>query len=94
MRIIGSTLAALSLGLVLAGCAQQEVITPVAGQSSQQFNRDKEACLQEARKYYGATNNNLTISDVYLVCLKSKGYSEIEKFYWVIISYLQRLRKS
>jgi hypothetical protein len=26
--------------------------------------------------------------------LKSKGYSEIEKFYWVIISYLQRLRKS
>jgi hypothetical protein len=80
MKIIGSGLVALSLGLVLAGCAQQEVITPVAGQSSQQFNRDKEACLQEARKYYGATNNDLSISDVYLVCLKSKGYSEKEKF--------------
>jgi hypothetical protein len=80
MKIISATLAAVSVGFALVGCAQQEVITPEAGQSSMQFNKDKEACLQEARNYYGASNKDLAISDAYLVCLKSKGYKEKEKY--------------
>lgn len=75
MKNIKSTLAAVSAGLVLAACAGQQIITPENGQSEAQMSRDKEQCLKVAASYYGASNTNLGTSDVYLECLKSKGYS-------------------
>jgi hypothetical protein len=80
MRIISSAFIALSAGIVLSGCVMQTEIIPMQGQSESQFNRDKEACVQVARSYYGATNNDLTTSDTYLVCLSSKGYETKSKF--------------
>ena len=80
MRTIASTLMVLSAGVVLAGCAMQMEIIPTRGQSEAQFNKDKEACLQVARSYYGASNNDLTTSDTYLACLSSKGYETKSKF--------------
>ncbi|MEA9568971.1 hypothetical protein [Polynucleobacter sp. AP-Nickl1-40-C4] len=53
---------------------------PTKGQSEAQFNRDKAECLQVAGKYCGISNNDLTQSDSYVVCLKSKGYETKSKF--------------
>lgn len=68
------------LPVLLTACAQQMEFIPAAGQSSQQFNKDREACIQESKKYYGTSGSNLTDSDLFLVCMKAKGYTEKEKF--------------
>ena len=68
------------LPFMLTACAQQMEIIPAAGQSTQQFNKDREACIQESKKYYGASGGSPTDSDVFLVCMKAKGYKEKEKF--------------
>jgi hypothetical protein len=75
-----TTLLALITGLSLTACAMTTEYVPTKGQSEAQFNRDKSECLQVASKYYGVTNNDLTQSDSYVVCLKSKGYDVKSKF--------------
>ena len=80
MKNIKLTLAALSAGLVLAACAGQQIITPENGQTMAQMTRDKEDCLKVAASYYGASNTELGTSDVYLECLKAKGYSNKTTF--------------
>lgn len=75
-----TTLLALTIGFALTACAMTTEYVPTKGQSEAQYNRDKSECLQVASKYYGATNNDLTQSDSYVVCLKSKGYEIKSKF--------------
>lgn len=67
------------LPCILAACAQQMEIIPTSGQSPQQYNKDREACIQEATKYYGARGGSPADSDLFLVCMKAKGYKEREK---------------
>ena len=80
MKNIKLSLAAVSAGLVLAACAGQQIITPEAGQSEAQMAKDKEACIGVAASFYGASNTDLGTSDVYLECLKAKGYSNKTQF--------------
>jgi outer membrane biogenesis lipoprotein LolB len=80
MKNFKLTLAALSAGLVLAACTGQQIITPENGQTEAQMARDKEHCLNVAASYYGASNTDLGTSDVYLECLKAKGYSNKTTF--------------
>lgn len=75
MKNIKLTLAAVSAVLVLAACAGQQVITPEAGQSQAQMKLDTEHCMKVAASYYGVGSSDLERSDVYLECLKAKGYS-------------------
>lgn len=76
MTNIKLTLAAVSAGLVLAACSGQQIITPENGQSEAQMTRDKQHCINVASSYYRASNTDLATSDVYLECLKAKGYSK------------------
>lgn len=80
MKNIKLTLAAVSAGLVLTACAGQQIITPENGQSEAQMTRDKQHCINVAGSYYGANNVDLGTSDVYLECLKAKGYSNKTTF--------------
>ncbi len=80
MNNIKLTLAAVSAGLVLAACSGQQVISPEYGQSGEQMARDKQHCLNVAASNYGASNTDLGKSDVYLECLKAKGYSNKTAF--------------
>ena len=80
MKNIKLTLAAVSAGLVLAACSGQQIITPEYGQSEAQMATDKQHCLNVAASYYGSNNTELGTSDVYLECLKAKGYSNKTTF--------------
>jgi hypothetical protein len=74
------TLATVSAGLVLAACAGQQIITPENGQSDTQMATDKQHCINVAASYYRGSNADLGTSDVYLECLKAKGYSNKTTF--------------
>jgi outer membrane biogenesis lipoprotein LolB len=80
MKTIKLSLAAVSAGLVLAACSGQQIITPENGQSEAQMVQDKQHCINVAASYYGASNTDLGTSDVYLECLKAKGYSNKTTF--------------
>ena len=80
MKNIKLTLAAVSVGLFLSACAGQQIITPEKGQSEAQMATDKQHCINVAASYYKGSNTDLGTSDVYLECLKAKGYSNKTTF--------------
>jgi len=80
MKIINSTLITLATGLVLTACAQQTELIPTRGQSSERYNQDREACIRESNKYYGNSGGVPSESDVFLECMKARGYQIKQKF--------------
>jgi outer membrane biogenesis lipoprotein LolB len=80
MKIINSTLIALTAGLVLTACAQQTELIPTKGQSTERYNQDRAACIKESNAYYGNSGGAPSESDVFLGCMKSKGYQVKQKF--------------
>jgi|APCry1669189034_1035192.scaffolds.fasta_scaffold04314_4 hypothetical protein len=80
MKIINSTLITLATGLVLTACAQQTELIPTKGQSADRYNQDRAACIQESNTYYGNRGGTPSESDVFLECMKAKGYQIKQKF--------------
>ena len=80
MKIINSTLIALTAGLVLTACAQQTELIPTKGQSTERYNQDRAACIKESNTYYGNSGGAPSESDVFLGCMKSKGYQVKQRF--------------
>ena len=80
MKIIHSTLITLATGLVLTACAQQTELLPTRGQSAERYNQDREACIRESNKYYGNGGGIPSESDVFLECMKARGYQIKQKF--------------
>jgi outer membrane biogenesis lipoprotein LolB len=80
MKMSSTTLIALAVGLVLTACAQQTELIPTNGQSPERYNQDREACIKESNKYYGNSGGNPSESDVFLQCMKTKGYQIKQKF--------------
>ena len=80
MKIINSTFIALTAGLVLTACAQQTELIPTKGQSAERYNQDRAACIKESNTYYGNSGGAPSESDVFLGCMKSKGYQVKQKF--------------
>ncbi len=80
MKIINSTLITLATGLVLTACAQQTELMPTRGQSAERYNQDREACIRESNKYYGNSGGVPSESDVFLECMKARGYQIKQKF--------------
>ena len=79
MNLIYSTTITLVTGLVLTACAGQTELIPTKGQSPERYNEDRTACLKEANKYYGNSGGAPSESDVFLECMKSKGYQIKQK---------------
>ena len=80
MKMINVTLIALTTGLMLTACAQQTELIPTAGQSAERYNQDREACIRESNKYYGNSGSAPSESDVFLECMKARGYQIKQKF--------------
>ena len=80
MKIYIPALITLTAGLVLTACAQQTELIPTNGQSPERYNQDREACIKESNKYYGNSGGNPSESDVFLQCMKAKGYQIKQKF--------------
>ena len=80
MKIINSTLITLATGLVLTACAQQTELLPTRGQSAERYNQDREACIRESNNYYGNSGGVPSESDVFLECMKARGYQIKQKF--------------
>jgi outer membrane biogenesis lipoprotein LolB len=80
MKIINSTLFAITIGLLLTACAQQTELIPTRGQSAERYNQDRSACIKESNTYYGNSGGNPSESDVFLECMKAKGYQIKQKF--------------
>ena len=79
MRLIYVTMMTLTTGLVLTACAGQTELIPTKGQSSERYNEDRTACLKEANKYYGNSGGAPSDSDLFLECMKAKGYQIKQK---------------
>jgi outer membrane biogenesis lipoprotein LolB len=79
MKTMHSTLIALATGLVLTACAQQTELIPTNGQSAERYNQDRETCIKESNKFYGNSGGAPTQSDVFLECMKAKGYQVKQK---------------
>ena len=79
MKFINSTLITLTTGLVLTACAGQTELIPTKGQSPERYNEDRTACLKEANKYYANSGGAPSDSDLFLECMKSKGYQIKQK---------------
>jgi outer membrane biogenesis lipoprotein LolB len=80
MKAINSLLVALATGLLLTACAQQTELIPTKGQSAERYNQDRTACIKESNKYYGNSGGDPSESDVFLECMKAKGYQIKQKF--------------
>ena len=80
MKIVNSTLITLATGLVLTACAQQTELIPTKGQSPERYNQDRAACIKESTAYYGNSGGVPSESDVFLGCMKAKGYQIKQKF--------------
>lgn len=80
MKMIKSTLTTLTATLVLTACAQQTELIPTRGQSAERYNQDRAACIKESNTYYGNSGGNPSESDVFLECMKAKGYQIKQKF--------------
>ena len=80
MKISISALITLASGLVLTACAQQTELIPTNGQSPARYNQDREACIKESNKFYGNSGGDPSESDVFLQCMKAKGYQVKQKF--------------
>lgn len=80
MKNIHSILISLLTGLVLTACAQQTELIPTKGQSAERYNQDRETCIRESNKYYGKSSGIPSDSDVFLECMKAKGYQIKQKF--------------
>jgi outer membrane biogenesis lipoprotein LolB len=74
MKIINSRLVTLAIGLLLTACAQQTELMPTKGQSAERYNQDREACIRESNKFYGNRGGVPSESDVFLECMKARGY--------------------
>ena len=74
MNIINSTLITLATGLVLTACAQQTDLIPTKGQSAERYNQERSACIKESNTYYGNSGGAPYETDVFLECMKAKGY--------------------
>ena len=79
MKIISSTLITLATSLVLTACAQQTELIPTKGQSAERYNQDRETCIRESNKFYGNSGSAPSESDVFLECMKAKGYQIKQK---------------
>jgi UDPglucose 6-dehydrogenase len=66
------------------GAAVEDFMRPdrivIGTESTPAGLRAKQHCLNVAASYYGASNTDLGTSDVYLECLKAKGYSNKTTF--------------
>lgn len=80
MKMSFTTLITMIAALVLSACAQQTELIPTNGQSPERYNQDREACIKESNKYYGNSGGNPSESDVFLQCMKAKGYQIKQKF--------------
>ena len=80
MKIFNFTLVTVATGLVLTACAQQTELIPTKGQSGERYNQDRAACIKESNTYYGNSGGAPSESDVFLGCMKSKGYQVKQKF--------------
>ncbi len=80
MKIINSTLITMAAGMLLTACAQQTELIPTKGQSAERYNQDRTACIKESNKYYGNSGGDPSESDVFLECMKAKGYQIKQKF--------------
>ena len=80
MKAINSLLVSLATGLLLTACAQQTELIPTKGQSAERYNQDRTACIKESNKYYGNSGGDPSESDVFLECMKAKGYQIKQKF--------------
>ncbi|QWD62591.1 hypothetical protein [Polynucleobacter sp. MWH-UH25E] len=80
MRMSISSLLTLAAGLVLTACAQQTELIPTNGQSPERYNQDRGACIKESNKFYGNSGGDPSESDVFLQCMKAKGYQVKQKF--------------
>ncbi len=80
MKIINFTLITLVAALVLTACAQQTELLPTKGQSAERYNQDRAACIKESNAYYGNRGGSPSESDVFLECMKAKGYQIKQKF--------------
>jgi outer membrane biogenesis lipoprotein LolB len=74
MKIINSTLFTLAIGFILTACAQQTELMPTKGQTAERYNQDREACIRESNKFYGNSGGVPSESDVFLECMKARGY--------------------
>ena len=79
MKITHSSLITLATGLVLTACAQQTELIPTKGQSAERYNQDRETCIRESNKFYGNSGSAPSESDVFLECMKAKGYQIKQK---------------
>lgn len=64
---------------MLTACAQQTELIPTNGQSAERYNQDRTACIKESNAYYGNNGGAPTESDVFLECMKAKGYQIKQK---------------
>lgn len=80
MKVINSVLVALITGLVLTACAQETMLIPTRGQSADKYTSDRQACINESNKYYGNSGGVAYESDVFLECMKTRGYQVKQKF--------------
>ena len=80
MKIFNSTWVTLATGLVLTACAQQTDLIPTKGQSAERYNQDRAACIKESNTYYGNSGGAPSESDVFLGCMKARGYQIKQKF--------------
>lgn len=78
MRITKATLGAITVGVALTACVQQQELIPLKGQSPQTYNRDREGCIGEVKRTGGYAGDPST-SDLFLECMKAKGYKLSEK---------------
>jgi outer membrane biogenesis lipoprotein LolB len=79
MKFINSTLIALTTALVLSACAQETMLIPTRGQSADKYTSDRQACINESNKYYGNSGGVAYESDVFLECMKTRGYQAKQK---------------
>ena len=80
MKIINFTLITLAASLVLTACAQQTELIPTKGQSAERYSQERATCITESNKYYGNSGGAPSESDVFLECMKAKGYQIKQKF--------------
>ena len=79
MKITNPISIALATGLLLTACAQQTELIPTKGQSPERYNQDRETCIRESNKFYGNSGSAPSESDVFLECMKAKGYQIKQK---------------